>query len=1052
MLTKKKICIATLWFFVLLANCFVSCGNFHVTTSDDETDGWVRFSISDYETESRTIVPTSADKENLFFTLMASQGGVEQTVLHTTEGTAVEYMSYTDLGKAAFRLATGIWNFTLVGYKKTTESESLYMELVSGSAEAEITSGSGNAITFKMKPVDNGEGTINVTLEYEFGIETQSTVSKILAELKAIDFNSECTIADTPAFTDTWEVNGSENSTEITAPVAGQTLGSGSFTYTKSDVPSGTYLLTFTVTSKNTQTTGVALQGYRSDVVIIAAGSESSSVLPIRLRQVYSVTFEGMTDGGAGSYWVDGYTPPEYYSSYETLVLPVKSNTSHGSAVFDGWYTTDSYTGDPVTQIGYGTSVTGKPVTYYAKWRENIVYVSPDGVDSPSYGASLAMPYETINYAIGTLNDANLDWTVYVNGVLEGAVSIGSAQAKTITLEGYNFDATAESVSDAVKDSITVTSGSALTVSSSVPVTVKKLKINGGTGTTSSGTTRGGAVYVNTAGTKVYLDEGTLVIGGTATQGAGVYVQDGLVTLNGGTIDACGTSTESVTSFGGGVYVDDHGSFVFNCGAVTNNGSESTEKGGGIYSVGTLKIAPADGTTGTTRTISGNKAKEGGGVYTTGSSDVITEAVITGNTAVTSGGGIYTSGTLTLAASKVGRSGAGNTAQTGGGVYNTGTLTIEGTQSASGSVSNNTASASDGAAGAGVFNAGNAILTLQGNASLTFNAAENGNGGAVYNAGAFTMQTAYSCSPSISYGSAVNGGGVYSDGTNATFTMSAGNIADNNATTSGGGVYNAATMYMYGDAVIGDAGATTVATAVNTGSSNKATDGAGIYNTGLLQLGYKDTTTPETLSKGIYHNYASGSGAGIYSAGDSAQIIMASGSIAFNYACVNGGGVYNGKDFVFAGGFISDNRAKSNGGGVINNNKSTMTMTGDAVIGNAGVTSLAEKDAGKHSNIAASGGGIYNMDECTLTLGTAQNPLTGGIYYNYASTDGGGLFNAGVTTVNSGYIRYNGVVTPEEGETTHAGVAGKLSDTELIRNYTAGTEGNGYIQEIDDTD
>lgn len=293
---------------------------------------------------------------------------------------------------------------------------------------------------------------------------------------------------------------------------------------------------------------------------------------------------------------------------------------------------------------------------------------------------------------------------------------------------------------------------------------------------------------------------------------------------------------------------------------------------------------------------------------------------------------------------------------------------------------------------------------------------------------------------SIASNEANNGAGVY-NGTGGEFTVSAGSIADNNATTSGGGVYNAATMFMNGDAVIGDAGATTVASfdvnddgeVTEITASNTATEsGGGVYNEGTLYVGYSSSSSTTDFSGGIYYNYAK-NGAGIYSA--SGALYINNGSVLYNVAFVNGGGIYNGNNFDFSGGYINNNKAGS-GGGVYNDG--TMNMTGNAFIGSVpeGVGD-DPADLDSHSNYAeAYGGGIYNNTAKTLNLGTDTSSLSGGIYYNYAGTNGGGIYNGAsksLCVINSGTIAQNGVAS---GTGHKAGIYGGAtsSDNASIQN------------------
>ncbi len=64
------------------------------------------------------------------------------------------------------------------------------------------------------------------------------------------------------------------------------------------------------------------------------------------------------------------------------------------------------------------------------------------------------------------------------------------------------------------------------------------------------------------------------------------------------------------------------------------------------------------------------------------------------------------------------------------------------------------------------------------------------------------------------------------------------------------------------------------------------------------------------------------------------------------------------------------------------------------------------------TDYASKGGGIYNDSTGSLYLGynTANEEanFTGGIYYNYATSEGGAIYmNSGSVTMASGNIKYN---------------------------------------------
>lgn len=129
----------------------------------------------------------------------------------------------------------------------------------------------------------------------------------------------------------------------------------------------------------------------------------------------------------------------------------------------------------------------------------------------------------------------------------------------------------------------------------------------------------------------------------------------------------------------------------------------------------------------------------------------------------------------------------------GGGVYNSGTFTLAG-----GTICDNVNGVSCGLYGAGVYNTG--TFNMTGGAITGHHTKESQSGGAgVYNTGTFTMSGGTISDNSLTNTSSTFGGGVYNSGT---FTMTGGTITGNKSNNKGGGVYNNGTFNVSGDPVI----------------------------------------------------------------------------------------------------------------------------------------------------------------------------------------------------------------------------------------------------------
>lgn len=262
-------------------------------------------------------------------------------------------------------------------------------------------------------------------------------------------------------------------------------------------------------------------------------------------------------------------------------------------------------------------------------------------------------PYDNIEQAINAIIALNAteNYTIYVDGEIIGLQtipsSLTSSHASGITIQGASGN-----TSDILnRTGLGSGSGSVLTISSPVSVTIKDLKITGGN-TTGNG---GGINMIS--GSTVTLESGAL-IGGTsgstaasdtehsanyADKGGGIYSEGNLTLKNGSAV------IYNYANDGGGICCNG-GSLTIEAGAKVNlNGTNTT--GGGITTKGT-ELSMTGGE------VCNNISNSGvGGLYITkNSSDycpaliTISGAKISNNSADDgSSGGIYYSGGQTLA-------------------------------------------------------------------------------------------------------------------------------------------------------------------------------------------------------------------------------------------------------------------------------------------------------------------------------------------------------------------------------------------------------------------
>ena len=416
--------------------------------------------------------------------------------------------------------------------------------------------------------------------------------------------------------------------------------------------------------------------------VNIAKGLTTKTTVRTDLSPTYSIVYND--DGGT----FIGTSKPMNYNRKSVITLPEMTSDAK---FFDGWYDQDGYkiTG-PIN--GYEKSGT---LTFTAHWKLPALYVSGTGDDSAD-GLTEATPLETVNKAcekIIELGDVNMAWTIYIMGDVTGPhssdkkagsrgtspssagdtdfgrtvipVDITSDYAKSILLigktgldtNGYPQDmlnrGLVQNSSTAYKDT-----GNVIAIATTVPVTIKNLKITGGNNSSPYSSSTNDPYYQNggglnvAPGANVTLDDGVLITKNKAVNGGAVY--------NAGTLTLVGTAT-----------IGDSSATTYPQNGITsstNPASNEYKYGGGIYNTGTLYLGiEGKDLTGGIYYSYGSSAY-GGGIYNTGTGSVVmSSGKINYNDGQSYGGGVYlNSGTFKMTGGEIFYN---STAGKGGGVY-----------------------------------------------------------------------------------------------------------------------------------------------------------------------------------------------------------------------------------------------------------------------------------------------------------------------------------------------------------------------------------------------
>ena len=267
-----------------------------------------------------------------------------------------------------------------------------------------------------------------------------------------------------------------------------------------------------------------------------------------------------------------------------------------------------------IVKSGTGTSTVGKidcPIIYVAGDNRNSKFGDPSDTNGEG---TIAKPYESIEKAATVCWTNETDYRIIVSGAITGAAqsipsTVTAAKAKTITIEGCtgsNTDKINRALSEAPGDS---TSGTALTISTAVPVTIKNLTITGGYATGTSDDDKSGGGIKITAGAQVTLEEDSKIEKNYAQSfGGGVYLSgtNAKLTVKTGAIIGVTSSNSANSSTNCSNYAGQHGG-----GICADNGANVIISGGTISynfagSYGGALAVKASQTSDSTATISGS--------------------------------------------------------------------------------------------------------------------------------------------------------------------------------------------------------------------------------------------------------------------------------------------------------------------------------------------------------------------------------------------------------------------------------------------------------------
>jgi len=596
--------------------------------------GMAKVTISVMNNNGRTVLPIMPDLSEITkFDLLGKKSNAPVESL-------LAELSTLD---TSFYLETGEWNFTLNAYKDT--------ELIlQGKIENTVIGEGENELNFKLSSVNSESGKGNIEITFTFPASAGVTLVNISS--------------DKPGIPDIQEP------LDITIDT-----GATKYTFSKNNVPSGDYFISFKFFNGTTQLRVV------SELVLVRNSLTSKKTI-----QPFAVTVPGITLAEKLAY-INGIEGKKDGDEY---IIKLNQDESFGgyTLYYGAKKVSITLTGD--TQMRT-VSLSDQGALFTVK--ENVTFTLDKNVTLKGSNDNSNPLVVVDRDGTFTMNGGEISGNITVLGATGGGVAVGNYA--TFIMSGGKISGNTGGFSG---------SGGGVVVSNNGTFIMNGGEISGNTARGSGGgvylgysatfTMEGGEISGNTAqyGGAVCMNsdkflnmystftmKGGKISGNTAQyEGGGAYVSgifnmidgeisgnianggggvsvymDGTFTMSGGKITGNNATEENWN--GSGVRVINSGIFNMNGGEISGN--TSYWGGGGVYVDESSTFTMSNGE------ISDNIAKGGGGVWVEGTF-TMTDGKITGNNADWNGGGVWVEyGTFNMNGGEI----SGNTSNWGGG-------------------------------------------------------------------------------------------------------------------------------------------------------------------------------------------------------------------------------------------------------------------------------------------------------------------------------------------------------------------------------------------------
>ena len=699
-------------FGVVLSLLFLSCNELSdpADSSNDSysRDGKAHLSLSVNQSSSRnTIMPQNVSEKDFVKAVLSCKASENETVAvlktWTSAGTASVFTQIQS--EKSLSVEPGTYIFTLDLYTSDTRITQ------SGTVSQTVSSGS-NRLEFNTKYVSSGE--LSITLNFT----NDDRIGLIKAGLFTIASYGTEVLSD------------GKNSFDMEELSISDADGTCFAVYSpKAEVPNGSYFVKFVIYDSDKRTVLNSL----IDIVKVHGYKTEEERTLSDINTIYNINYE--LNGGE---WKSEAAQNVKTKRNANTGIWLPTNLTKETLVFAGWYTDSEFT-TKIDVIGTGSEF-AKDYNLYARWIDADLFVSGMGDDASGDGSE-ENPYESIDKACEKIIEVGtslVDWAVFIVGDVTGPhdgtnkagsrrytkdygrtiipAELTSEHAKSLLLigaTGVDSDGLPQDLLNRGLEpgNTTQTSdtGTALVVETTVPVTIKNLKITNSNNAQSNGSSetfnrKGGGLAISSVST-VSLSDGVWITNNKGYYGGGVYNAGTLYIYGSAVIgnrsqekranqaaansseDGGGIYNEGKIYLGYSEYVDEENNVEEDwIGCINYNYSW---RGGAINNRGNAVIVFRDGTIAHNDTVHGGGSGGGGGIYNYGSV-VMTGGVLEYNYdgGNSGGGGLwngrnssYGTGVFSFSGGKIQNNEAGsgnNGVNGGGGVYNNGIMYVYG--------------------------------------------------------------------------------------------------------------------------------------------------------------------------------------------------------------------------------------------------------------------------------------------------------------------------------------------------------------------------------------